>query len=79
MARPRIGRYAVGCPTAADAKYPAPVHYYLIDGRLRKWACHDRNCADARYAKATNQVAYHIEDQETGLVWTDFETKEQRT
>jgi hypothetical protein len=77
MARPRVGKYAVGCPHPAG-NYPAPVHYFLIDGRLRKWACNDRNCADAKYAKATNQVAYHIEDQESGLVWTDFEAKERK-
>ena len=76
MARPRVGAYAVGCPHPANGR-PAPVHYHLIDGRLRRWPCRDRNCADAKYAKATNQVAYHVEDQESGLVWTDFEAKEQ--
>lgn len=69
-----VDRVAVGCPHPAG-KYPAPVHYVVVGGRFRTWPCHDRNCADAIYARDTGQVAYHAEDQRTGRIITYFRAK----
>lgn len=54
----------------------ARVHLWTVDGRYIRRKCTDRRCPEAQWAKAHNQIAIHVWDQQGDLMWTEYEPKE---
>lgn len=68
----QVGSVPIGCTASANGHRLRTIGYRQ-DGRLLVWRCKDRNCAEAAYAKQTNQIAVHVYDWETGVQWTNYE------
>jgi hypothetical protein len=54
----------------------ARVHVWTVDGRYIRRKCTDRRCPEARWAKQHDQIAIHVWDQQSDVMWTEYEPKE---
>ena len=54
----------------------ARVHVVVQDNRYIRQRCRDGRCKEAAWAKAHNQIAIHVWDLESDLMWTEYEQKE---
>jgi hypothetical protein len=54
----------------------ARVHVWVEDRRYIRRTCTDRRCPEAQWARQHNQRAIHVWDQDSDLMWTEYEPKE---
>lgn len=53
----------------------ARTHALLVDARVIRIRCRDRNCPDSEDARRNNAIAVHCYDVFTRAEWTEFEAK----
>lgn len=56
----------------------ARTHLWLVDSRVIRVRCRERNCPEAMDAKARNENAIHCYDVETRAEWTEYEPKKRQ-
>lgn len=50
-------------------------HAVIVDGRVVRIRCTERNCPDAMVAKERGEIAIHVYDLYSRNQWTEYETR----